>query len=63
MEVTTPEAHFLLQGRTLPVADSKATQFIGFAFGSSPNNTVEVCMLFHTVFKVVFILLCRPVAY
>ena len=47
MEINTPGAHFLLQGRTHPVSDSNATQFIGFAFGSSANDTVEVSIYYN----------------
>ena len=42
MEINTPDAYFLLQGRTHPVNDSKATKYTGFAVGSLPNNSIEV---------------------
>ena len=49
MEINTSNTSFLLQGRTHPVADSNATQFIGFAFGSSANDTVEVSVIMSAI--------------
>ena len=45
LEINTSEVQFLLQGRTNPVNNSKATQLVAFAMKASPNSPVEVYVI------------------
>ncbi|XP_064385443.1 uncharacterized protein LOC135334236 isoform X4 [Halichondria panicea] len=42
LEINTSDVQFLLQGRTNPVNNSKATQLVAFAMEASPNSPVEI---------------------
>ncbi len=46
-EIRTSEARFLLQGRTIPVTNSNATQLVAFAMESNLNYPVEVRMIMY----------------
>ena len=42
MDVNTTATNFVLQGRTMIVVNSTATQFSGFAFGEPGVSVIEV---------------------